>query len=221
MKVRREDFPITSDDELRKIYRARVKQRKLISAPPLFFSAVCALIFWIAGYFQQTVFNPRFSNPVLPVLIPIAFFLLTFISGMLMFTDNAEKHLRSAIYITMGQFIVFAAGMYFGLIKNIPFVLMAVCMTLTCGGHILMIVIINDLNALRECPSFPFDNYRRELTRQSGDLRTVTPKAASVDLEALYDKSSELLPKRPQSGYDDDFFQQHDMQYLHYMRNGK
>lgn len=220
-KIKREDFPTMPDEDLRIIYKERLKMQKLVSAPPLFVSAISAVIFWLAGYFQQTIFNTYFKNPIMPVLIPIGFFVLTFLSAMLMFGDDANKHMKAAVYITIGQFLIFSAGMFFDLINDIPFLLMSVCMAMTCFGHIIMIYIINDLNALRECPSFPFENHRRENTYLSG-MRTEhgdhltssadTDNVKTLDYDSILNGEPDKADKKKEEDTSD-FFQQSAIDY--------
>lgn len=223
MKINRDDFLMMPDEKLRDIYRARIKIRKWLSAPPIFISAVCAALYFCAGYFNLTIFNSRFSNPVLPVLMPIFFFVLSLVSGMLMFNDKEETHLWAAIIITSLQIVIYAYGMYKELFSDITHLYIIECLASCCIGHIIMIPLIRDLNALRACPSFPFDNHRRTetyISSISGERglkyleNAYDTEIKSVDLDDIFSiaakKAQTAEEKKP---YEDDFFQQHDMSY--------
>lgn len=226
MKINRDDFLMMPDEELRDIYKSRLKERKWLSTPPLLFSSVCAALYFCAGFFHLTIFNRSLNNEVLPSLLPIIFFILSFISGMLMFNDNEKTHFSAAIIITLLQFTVLAYGTFAlekDVFRGLTDIFLDICMISSSLGHIFVIPIIKDLKALRECPSFPFDNFRRDITYTgsiSGERALSYLEHASdhnvrsVDLDDIFTTVAKEPPaveeKKP---YEEDFFQQHDMTY--------
>ena len=165
MIVRREDFPLMPDEQLKEIYKSRIKIRKMITAPVLFVSFALTIIYFVAGFFQQTIFNPRFSNPILPILVPIAFFLITVISSLLIISDNTRFHLIFGIAAFAAQALILGLQLAFDIkIFSIQLILFV----FSAFAHLTVIPIIKDLEALRACPSFPFDNWRRDVTYSGG-----------------------------------------------------
>ena len=161
MGIKREDFPLMPDEQLKGIYKSRLKLRKLITAPVLFISFALTLVYFAAGFFQQTIFNPHFSNPILPVLIPIAFFVITVVSALFIISDNTRSHLIMGLAGFACQAVILVLQSLLDIkIQSVQLILLV----FSAFAHLTVIPLIKDLEALRACPSFPFENWRRDVT---------------------------------------------------------
>ena len=205
----RDEFVTMPDETLKNIYKSRMNLRSKISVTVMASVFILTAVYFVAGFFHRTVFSPRYSNSVIPVLMPIFFFIVSVVSALLILSENISVHSLCTMIILPLQLLLLLCEFILGIVSFIEPVLLVLC----AGSHIIVVPMIKDIEALRACPSFPFDNWKSERKVSPNPDRSAMKEAKTTGFEDIV-----FGKKRSKNDPDpSEFFQSHDMINYNYL----
>ena len=216
MAADRSEYPLMPDEKLKRIYKSRLSLRGKLTIAVIAVSALMLVIYFVAGFFDQTIFSPRFTNPAIPVVLPIIFYLTGVVSSLFMMSDSIKLHIRCAEVIIPLQGLIILCELILGVS---PRVTQIVLFFVSFGSHLGVIPIIKDIEALRACPTYPFDSWSKANPGRANS-KDRTPVDSMKDVRAsgfediFVSDKNDRKPGDPDPG---EFFQSHSSMNYNYL----
>lgn len=209
-----EDYKVMPDTELRKIYKKYIRIQRMLAGFPLVFLFLSMFFFGLMGWvdflgFEMSGFKQGSDNPLGIIYIAaFAFYGITLILP--------DKKAHKTIFIgIIGLYAVLIAVTYFmGAKYFIPIEI--ICVIYSVCAHIAVVRVVEELNLLRQLPTFPFLYEHRKMMNENSLTRTqmlnYLENADDNSCKALdYDKilDGDFETHKPKEPDKSEFFQQH------------